>query len=108
MTSLSASPSRRRPPAELPCCAAGLGLVTGDIGAGKSTATRAFIASSRPGNRYFVISSANPTVGITGLYRDIPAALHHQPLSAVRVRSRLSALPWLTYPQANSASSPGH
>ncbi len=56
----------------------GLGLVTGDIGAGKSTAMRAFTARLDP-NRYFVIYLANPTVGITGLYRDILAALHHQP-----------------------------
>lgn len=56
----------------------GLGLVTGDIGAGKSTALRAFTARLDP-NRYCVIYLSNPTVGITGLYRDVLTALHYQP-----------------------------
>jgi type II secretory pathway predicted ATPase ExeA len=56
----------------------GLGLVTGDIGAGKSTAMRAFTARLDP-NRYFVVYLSNPTVGVSGLYRDILTALHHQP-----------------------------
>ncbi len=56
----------------------GLGLVTGDVGAGKSTAVRAFTASLDP-NRYFVIYLANPTAGMTGLYRELLLALGHEP-----------------------------
>ena len=48
----------------------GFGLVTGEIGSGKSTAVRAFNASLDP-NSYLVIYLANPTTGITGLYRDL-------------------------------------
>mgnify|MGYP001335229439 CR=1 FL=1 len=48
----------------------GCGLVTGEIGSGKSTAVRAF-AASLDFNRYLVMYLANPTTGITGLYRDL-------------------------------------
>lgn len=56
----------------------GMGLVTGDIGSGKSTAMRSFTAQLDP-NRYLVIYLPNPTIGMSGLYRDILTALHHQP-----------------------------
>ena len=60
----------------------GLGLITGDIGSGpkgwptshKSTAVRAF-AASLDANRYLVIYLANPTTGMTGLYRDLALSL---------------------------------
>ena len=56
----------------------GFGLVTGEIGSGKSTAVRAFTASL-DFNRYLVIYLANPTSGITGLYRDLLVSLGHEP-----------------------------
>jgi type II secretory pathway predicted ATPase ExeA len=56
----------------------GFGLVTGEIGSGKSTAVRAFTASL-DFNRYLVIYLANPTTGITGLYRDLLISLGHEP-----------------------------
>jgi type II secretory pathway predicted ATPase ExeA len=56
----------------------GFGLVTGEIGSGKSTAVRAFTATLEP-NRYCVIYLANPTTGITGLYRDLLLALGQEP-----------------------------
>ena len=56
----------------------GFGLVTGEIGSGKSTAVRAFTATLEP-NRYCVIYLANPTTGITGLYRDLLLALGAEP-----------------------------
>lgn len=56
----------------------GLGLITGEIGAGKSTAVRAF-AATLDFNRYGVVYLANPTTGITGLYRDVLLALGHEP-----------------------------
>lgn len=52
----------------------GIGLVTGEVGCGKSTALRAFAESLDP-NRYLVIYLANPALGITGVYRDMATAL---------------------------------
>ena len=56
----------------------GFGLVTGEIGSGKSTAVRAFTASL-DANSYLVIYLANPTTGISGLYRELLLTLGHQP-----------------------------
>lgn len=56
----------------------GFGLITGEIGSGKSTAVRAFTASL-DFNRYVVLYLANPTMGITGLYRDLLLGLGHEP-----------------------------
>ncbi len=56
----------------------GIGLVTGEIGCGKSTAVRSFVASLDP-NRYLTIYLSNPTLGINGLYREILAALGYEP-----------------------------
>ena len=56
----------------------GFGLITGEIGSGKSTAVRAFTASLDP-NRYLVLYLANPTTGITGIYRDLLLGLGHEP-----------------------------
>jgi general secretion pathway protein A len=67
----------------------GFGLVTGDIGAGKSTAVRAFTASLDP-NRYLVLYLANPTTGLTGIYRDLLLALGYEPpFSRPRMITRL-------------------
>lgn len=52
----------------------GIGLVTGEVGSGKSTALRAFADGLDP-NRYLVIYLANPALGMTGVYRDIATAL---------------------------------
>ena len=56
----------------------GFGLITGEIGSGKSTAVRAFTATLDP-NRYCVLYLANPTTGITGLYRELLLGLGHEP-----------------------------
>lgn len=56
----------------------GFGLVTGEVGSGKSTAVRAFTASL-DFNRHLVIYLANPTTGISGLYRDLLVSLGHAP-----------------------------
>ena len=60
----------------------GCGLVTGEIGSGKSTAVRAFTAGL-DANSYLVIYLANPTTGSIGLYRELlahpgPRAALHQ------------------------------
>ena len=55
----------------------GLGIITGDIGAGKSTAMRQFAATLDP-NRYLVIYLTNPMVGMAGLFRDMLLTLHHE------------------------------
>lgn len=52
----------------------GIGLVTGEVGSGKSTALRAFAESLDP-NRYLVVYLANPALGMTGVYRDMATAL---------------------------------
>jgi general secretion pathway protein A len=56
----------------------GTGLVTGEFGSGKSTAVRAFTASL-DFNRHLVIYLTNPTIGISGLYRDLLLHLGQQP-----------------------------
>jgi general secretion pathway protein A len=65
------------------------GLVTGEIGSGKSTAVRAFTATLDP-NRYLVLDLANPTTGITGVYRDLLLGIGHEPpFSRPRLVARL-------------------
>jgi type II secretory pathway predicted ATPase ExeA len=67
----------------------GCGLVTGEIGSGKSTAVRTFTAGLDP-NRYLVIYLSNPTIGITGLYRDLLTSLGHEPpYTAARMVTRI-------------------
>jgi len=56
----------------------GFGLVTGEFGSGKSTAVRAF-AAALDANRHLVIYLANPTTGISGLYRELLVSLGHRP-----------------------------
>lgn len=60
-------------------CERGIGLLTGEIGSGKSTAVRRFVASLDP-NQFLVIYLPNPTIGISGLYRELLAALAYEPL----------------------------
>ena len=52
----------------------GIGVITGEIGSGKSTAVRAFVDGLDP-TRYSVIYTANPLIGITGFYREVLSAL---------------------------------
>ncbi len=48
----------------------GIGLITGEIGSGKSTALRAFVDGLDP-TRYTVVYTANPLIGITGFYNEV-------------------------------------
>jgi general secretion pathway protein A len=48
----------------------GIGLVTGDVGSGKSTAVRSFVEGLDP-TRYTVVYTANPLIGISGFYREV-------------------------------------
>ncbi|MDO8691247.1 MAG: AAA family ATPase [Dehalococcoidia bacterium] len=48
----------------------GIGLITGEIGSGKSTAVRSFVDSLDP-TRHTVVYTANPLIGITGFYREV-------------------------------------
>jgi type II secretory pathway predicted ATPase ExeA len=69
----------------------GMGVVTGEIGAGKSTALRHFVAGL-DANRYCVIPLANPTLGLTGLLRDLLIALRYEPpFSRPKLVARLRA-----------------
>jgi type II secretory pathway predicted ATPase ExeA len=74
----------------------GIGLVTGEIGSGKSTAVRSFVASLDP-NRHLIIYLSNPTLGMSGLFRDILLALGYEPLFSkpkmvTRIRSAFDEL----------------
>jgi type II secretory pathway predicted ATPase ExeA len=55
-----------------------LGVVTGDVGAGKTVALRAAVAALDP-TRHQVIYIANPSFGTRGLYVTIVRALGAQP-----------------------------
>jgi type II secretory pathway predicted ATPase ExeA len=69
----------------------GMGLLTGEVGAGKSTALRYF-AARLDANRYWVVHLANPTLGLTGLYRELLNALHYEPpFSRPKLVARLRA-----------------
>jgi type II secretory pathway predicted ATPase ExeA len=57
----------------------GIGLLTGEIGSGKSTAVRHFVSTLDP-NQFLVIYLPNPTIGISGLYRELLTALAYEPL----------------------------
>src|SRR3990170_1890252 len=48
----------------------GIGLITGEIGSGKSTAVRSFVDGLDP-TRHTVVYTANPLIGITGFYREV-------------------------------------
>lgn len=53
----------------------GIALITGEIGAGKSTAIRAFIDQLEP-NRFDIAYIADPTIGIRGILNSIAIQLH--------------------------------
>jgi len=53
----------------------GIALVTGEIGAGKSTAIRAFIDQLEP-SRFDIAYIADPTIGIRGMLNSIAIQLH--------------------------------
>ena len=74
----------------------GFGLVTGEIGSGKSTAVRAFTAAL-DANSYLVIYLTNPTTGMGGLYRDLLLTLGYEPpytasRMVTRIRTALAEL----------------
>ena len=52
----------------------GIGVITGEVGSGKSTAVRAFVDGLDP-TRYTVVYTANPLIGISGFYREVLSAL---------------------------------
>lgn len=56
-----------------------IGVVTGEVGAGKTVAVRAAL-STLDNSRYTVIYLPNPTVGVRGIHHQIVAALGGQPL----------------------------
>ncbi len=68
-----------------------LGVVTGDVGAGKTVALRAAVAGLDP-TRHQVIYIANPAFGTRGLYVTIVRALGAQP-AAPPCRSDLRPMP---------------
>jgi type II secretory pathway predicted ATPase ExeA len=55
-----------------------IGVVTGEVGAGKTVAARAAVAALEP-NRHTVIYLPNPAIGTRGLYQAIVVALGGSP-----------------------------
>ncbi len=56
-----------------------IGVITGEVGAGKTVATRAALAALDPA-RHTIIYLPNPTVGVRGIHHQIVAGLGGQPL----------------------------
>jgi type II secretory pathway predicted ATPase ExeA len=57
-----------------------IGVITGEVGAGKTVAVRAALAGLDP-TRHTIIYLPNPTVGVRGIHHQIVAALGHRPLT---------------------------
>lgn len=55
----------------------GIGLVTGEVGSGKSTTVRAFVATLDP-NRHVIVQLAAPIASPGALYRSLLLALNQQ------------------------------
>lgn len=56
-----------------------IGVITGEVGAGKTVAIRAALAALDP-TRHSVIYLPNPTIGVRGIHHQIVAALGGHPL----------------------------
>ncbi|MGH3513981.1 MAG: ExeA family protein [Pseudonocardiaceae bacterium] len=57
-----------------------IGVITGEVGAGKTVAIRAALSTLDP-TRHTTIYLPNPTVGVRGIHHQIVAALGGQPLT---------------------------
>jgi type II secretory pathway predicted ATPase ExeA len=57
-----------------------IGVITGEVGAGKTVAIRAALAALDP-TRHTIIYLPNPTVGVRGIHHQIVAALGARPLT---------------------------
>ncbi|EUA35830.1 AAA domain protein [Mycobacterium xenopi 3993] len=55
-----------------------IGVITGEVGAGKTVAVRAATANLDP-SRHVFIYLANPTIGVRGMLTHIVATLGHTP-----------------------------
>ncbi|BCJ78657.1 hypothetical protein MTY81_00300 [Mycolicibacterium sp. TY81] len=55
-----------------------IGVITGEVGAGKTVAIRAAATSLDPA-RHVIIYLANPTIGVRGMLTHIVATLGHTP-----------------------------
>ena len=56
-----------------------IGVVTGEVGAGKTVAVRAALSTLDP-SRFTIIYLPNPTIGVRGIHHQIVLALGGQPL----------------------------
>jgi type II secretory pathway predicted ATPase ExeA len=59
-----------------------IGVITGEVGAGKTVAIRAALAALDP-TRHTIIYLPNPTIGVRGIHHQIVAGLGGQPLAGV-------------------------
>ena len=67
-----------------------IGVITGEVGAGKTVAVRAASANLDP-SRHVFIYLANPTIGVRGMLTHIVATLGHTPAYHKSAPSRRSA-----------------
>ena len=67
-----------------------LGVITGEVGAGKTVAARAALAALDP-TRHTVIYLPNPTVGVRGIHHAIVAALGGRPAHGTAALTAQSA-----------------
>lgn len=81
-----------------------LGVITGEVGVGKTVAVRAALAGLDPA-RHTVIYLGNPTVGTRGIHHAIVAALGQPPRFTPRCSSRRPPTRWPPSPP-NEAGSP--
>jgi hypothetical protein len=70
-----------------------LGVITGEVGVGKTVAVRAALATLDP-TRHTVIYLPNPSVGTRGLHHHIVASLGGHPTPTAPSCSRRPPAPW--------------
>jgi type II secretory pathway predicted ATPase ExeA len=59
-----------------------IGVITGEVGAGKTVAIRAALAGLDP-TRHTIIYLPNPTVGVRGIHRGYPRAVNNLAVQAL-------------------------
>lgn len=79
-SALHAHPAHQEATARIDWCITGrqLGVITGEVGAGKTVAVRAALERLEP-SRHQIIYIPDPTIGMRGIYAQIVTALGGQP-----------------------------
>ena len=80
-----------------------IGVITGEVGAGKTVAVRAATAALDP-SRHVIIYLANPTIGVRGMLIHIVAALGHTPAFHKATLAPRPPTPWPANTQSAAAT----